>query len=153
MNEHVSDRIELSALIKAPRNRVWAALTTPADFAAWFGCRFTGEFTEGARVVMTSTHAGYEDMPFVVEIERVKAESLFSWRWHPGVVRPDVDYANEPETLVEFRLEDEEGGTRLTVTEKGFDAIPESRRASVHKDNVGGWKHQMVSLERFVTAG
>ena len=42
-------------------------------------------------------------------VERMDAERLFSYRWHPYAVDPKVDYSTEPTTLVEFRLEDDGG--------------------------------------------
>ena len=50
-----------------------------------------------------------------------------------------------------FTLEDAEGGTRITVTETGFDRLFESRRAHVLEQNEGGWKHQMASIERYIS--
>jgi len=63
-----------------------------------------------------------------------------------------VDYSGEPTTLVEFRLEEAPGGTRLTVTESGFDRIPVSRRAEAFRMNDQGWAEQMKNIERYVGA-
>ena len=62
-------------------------------------------------------------------LEKIDPEHHFSFRWHPGSVDPNVDYSKEPTTLVVFTLEDDDDGTKLTVVETGFDALPESRRA------------------------
>ena len=63
-----------------------------------------------------------------------------------------MDYSGEPTTLVEFRLEEAPGGTRLTVTESGFDRIPVSRRAEAFRMNDQGWAEQMKNIERYVGA-
>jgi len=63
-------------------------------------------------------------------IERMDAERLFSYRWHPHAVDASHDYSQEPTTLVEFTLEDVPEGTRLTIVESGFDRIPGERRAT-----------------------
>jgi uncharacterized protein YndB with AHSA1/START domain len=81
-------------------------------------------------------------MVFFVTIEQVIPESLLSWRWRPGAA-PDP---NEPETLVEFRLTDAEGGTTVTVVESGFDRISLPKRAAAFKDNDQGWAEQMAAL-------
>ena len=47
---------------------------------------------------------------------------------HPYAVDPEVDYSKEAPTLVEFRLEATPTGTRLTLTESGFENIPAGRR-------------------------
>ena len=51
---------------------------------------------------------------------------------------------------MEFRLEKAGGGTRLTVTESGFDAIPASRRAEAFMRNDGGWTAQIENVRRHV---
>lgn len=141
-------RIERSILIRAPRARVWRAIANVAEFAAWFRVEAEGEFAPGARVRMTSTHLGYEGVVFWVTIADVIPEQSFSWRWHPGA--NPADLAGEPETLVEFRLTDEDGGTRVTVVESGFDRISLARRASVYKDNSKGWEYQLGELNGYL---
>jgi uncharacterized protein YndB with AHSA1/START domain len=65
-------------------------------------------------------------------------------------VDPAVDYAVEPTTLVEFRLDDEPGGTRLVIVESGFDRLPPARRAEAFRMNDGGWTEQLGNIERHV---
>jgi uncharacterized protein YndB with AHSA1/START domain len=65
-------------------------------------------------------------------------------------VDPAVDYSGEPTTLVEFRLEEVDGGTRLTVVESGFDHIPAGRRAEAYRMNEGGWTSQVRNIARHV---
>ena len=69
---------------------------------------------------------------------------------HPGAVDTSVDYSKEPSTLVEFRLEDVDGGTRLTLVESGFDSVPEWCRMDAFRMNSGGWNIQMQNIERHV---
>ena len=63
-----------------------------------------------------------------------------------------VDYSAEPTTLVEFRLEEADGGTLLTVVESGFDQIPLHRRAEAFRMNDGGWTEQMKNIASHVAA-
>jgi hypothetical protein len=77
-------------------------------------------------------------------------EAVFSYRWHPYAIDPGVDYSAEPTTLVEFRLEEAEGGTLLTVTESGFDAIPLYRRDEAFRMNDHGWSSQVENIKRHV---
>jgi hypothetical protein len=41
-------------------------------------------------------------------------------------------------------------GTRLTVTESGFEKIPAGRRPEAFRMNEGGWAQQMKNIERHV---
>lgn len=44
------------------------------------------------------------------------------------------------QTLVVFVLETVPEGTRITVTEQDFEALPDHMRESRYKDNIQGWK-------------
>ena len=61
-----------------------------------------------------------------------------------------VDYSKEPSTLVAFVLEEVQDGTRLTVTESGFDQIPIERRAKAFAANEGGWAAQMKLIAKYL---
>ncbi len=145
-----TDRIEKRTLLRAPRSRVWRALTQAEEFGSWFRVQLSGAFVAGKRVTGRVTYPGYEHVTFEVAVERMDAERLFSFRWHPHAVDPEVDYSKEPTTLVEFRLEDAEGGTLLTVVESGFDRIPADRRNQAFRMNTQGWATQLENIERHV---
>jgi uncharacterized protein YndB with AHSA1/START domain len=147
-----TDRIEKKIVLRAPRSRVWRALTDATEFGAWFGVELRGAFTAGARVQGQITHPGYEHVTMDITIVRLDPEHHFSWRWHPNAVEPAADYSSEPTTLVEFHLEEVEGGTRLTVVESGFDGIPLARRAKAFLANEGGWAEQLGNIGRHVSA-
>jgi uncharacterized protein YndB with AHSA1/START domain len=148
-----TDRIERNILLKAPRSRVWQALSNAEEFGDWFGVALKGEtFSAGKRVQGHVTHPGYEHVVWDVLIERLEPERLLSWRWHPAAVEPSIDYSNEPTTLVVFELKEVEGGTLLSVVESGFDSLPPSRRLDAFRMNSGGWDEQMRRIERYVGA-
>jgi uncharacterized protein YndB with AHSA1/START domain len=147
-----TDRIEKSIFLRAPRSRVWRAIANAEEFGAWFGAKLSGGFAPGARVTGPIATPGYEHLILEFSIERVDPERLLSYRWHPYAIEPGVDYSGEPTTLVEFRLEDAAGGTRLTVIESGFYRIPASRRAEAFRMNDQGWAAQMKNIERHVAA-
>jgi uncharacterized protein YndB with AHSA1/START domain len=148
-----TDRIEKNVLLRAPRARVWRALTDPEEFGRWFGVILAGPLKPGATVTGKITHKGYEDAPFELTVEKMEAERLFSFRWHPYAHDPKVDYSKEPTTLVTFELKEAEGGVLLTVVESGFDAIPLARRAEAYRMNDEGWESQMKSIETYVGQG
>ena len=145
-----TDRIEKSIQLKAPRSRVWRALTDAASFSEWFGVKMAGPFAPGARVQGKVTHPGFEHVPFEITIEQMEPERLFSWRWHPHQIDPKLDYSTEPATLVVFELQEVDGGTLLKVVESGFDGIPQFRRGEAYRGNEQGWSIQMQAIERYV---
>jgi uncharacterized protein YndB with AHSA1/START domain len=156
-----TDRIEKKILLKAPRKRVWRALSDSTEFGTWFGVKFEGPFTPGANmhgvIVTTKVNAEvakaqkpYEGKPFEITIEQMEPERLFSFRWHPFAVEPGVDYSAEPTTLVVFALEEVPGGVMLTVTESGFDQIPLARRAKAFTANQQGWGMVVKLVEEYL---
>jgi len=146
-----TDRIEKKTLLRAPRSRVWRALTDAEEFGAWFGMRLEGPFAAGALVRGRITIPGYDHVTLEMSVEKIVPERFFSYRWHPYAVDPAVDYSKEPTTLVEFRLEKIPEGTRLTVVESGFDRIPAHRRDEAFRMNSAGWNGQLENIRRHVS--
>ena len=145
------DRIEKTIVLKGSRSQVWRALTSADHFGAWFGAKMNGPFVAGERVTGRITIPNYDHLNIEMVIERIEPERLFTYRWHPYAVEAGVDYSSEPMTLVEFHLEDDPAGIKLTVTESGFDQIPIARRATAYRMNDGGWAAQMQNIARYVT--
>jgi uncharacterized protein YndB with AHSA1/START domain len=146
-----TDRIEKRVVLRAARSRVWRAITTAEEFGTWFRMNLDGMFAEGATIRGRITIPGYEHVTLEMLVERIEPERYFSYRWHPYAIDPAVDYSAEPTTLVEFTLEETEGGTALTIVESGFDRIPLARRAEAFRMNDQGWAGQIKNLERYVS--
>ena len=86
-----TDRIEKEIVLRAPRSRVWRALTDAKEFGQWFKVELKDTFVPGAPP-RRITHPGYEHVTFEVVVERMEPERLFSFRWHPYAVDPKQDY-------------------------------------------------------------
>lgn len=121
-----------------PRSRVWKALTTAAQFGAWFGASLEGEFAPGRKIEGKLTIRGLEHVSLRMEVEKMEPEHTFSFRWVPHAVEKDVDYSSEEPTLVEFSLRETASGTLLRVTESGFDRVPLAWRARAFEMNDQG---------------
>ena len=132
-------RIDKSIEIQAPPERVWRALTDARELGDWFRVAIEGAIAPGAEVWMTSLMPSHQGMRFAVRIVEMTAARRLVWQWHPGEIDRAVDYTHEPMTTVTFTLEPAGTGTRLTVSETGFDAIALARRAKVFRDNDTGW--------------
>src|SRR5258706_1987506 len=129
-SDGATDRIEKTIHLRAPRSRVWRALTQADQFGVWFGMALEGTFAPGARLTGRLTSPGHEHLALEIVVERIEPEHLLSYRWHPYPVQSGVEYAAEPMTLVEFHLADVADGTQLTVIESGFDRLPPARRVT-----------------------
>lgn len=156
-----TDKIEKRVHLNAPRARVWRAISDSKEFGTWFGVDFDGPFVAGSRLSgrITPTkvdpeiaekqkaHAG---IAFEIAVDRIEPMRWFSFRWHPYAIDPDVDFSDEPTTLVVFELEEVEGGTLLTIVESGFDSIPIARRAEAFAANEHGWTLQAELIAKYL---
>lgn len=156
-----SDKIEKTVVLKAARTKVWNAIRDSQAFGTWFGMTVDGPFVAGettkGKIAMTKVdpevaklqepHVG---MACDLMVETIEPETRFAFRWHPGAdpaVGPDA-----PTTLVTFELEEVAGGTKLTITETGFDALPLEKRAKAFASNEGGWQAQLGLITKYLDA-
>src|ERR1700722_10616322 len=111
-----TNRIEKKVVLRAPRERVWRAISSAKEFGSWFGLEFESAFAPNAkvigRIVPTTVDAEvakmqepYRGKLFEFSVDRIEPMRLFSFRWHPYAVDSAIDYSKEPTTLVEFRLD------------------------------------------------
>ena len=145
-----TNQIQKSVILNVPRGEVWHTLSDVKSFGQWFGVKMKGSFSPGEHMKGKITLKGYENLSIEFTIQRMESGRFLSWRWHPYAINRHVDYSAEPKTLVEFELEDIPGGSRLLVTESGFDAIPSSRRAEAYEANEKGWAMQLESIRQFL---
>lgn len=155
----MNDKIEKTATLKAPLAKVWKAISDSTAFGAWFGMALEGPFVEGQTVLgaiaktqvddeIAKHQAPYVGMRCELRVERIIPLELFAFRWHPGA---DPGAGPEaPTTLVTFELEEVAEGTRLTITESGFDALPLERRAKAFTENEGGWEAQLALVAKYL---
>jgi len=157
----MKDRIVKQAILPAPRERVWHAIADADNFGTWFGAEFDGPFEAHRKLngrirptrmdpeiaKLQEPHAG---MPFAFHVDGVESHRRISFRWHPYPLAQAADLAREPMTTITFELEDADKGTRVTITESGFDQLEAARRDAAHAANDAGWDHQLRLLRKFV---
>lgn len=144
-----NDSITREIQINSAPQRVWEALSDANEFGKWFHVKLDGPFAVGETTTGKMTYPGHEGAPWVTVTEIMEPPRRFVFRW-PDCA-PDEDVG--PDTVwltVEFTLQPQDGGTLVTVTEKGFAALPEDRRVSMLRDNAEGWEIQTVNLKNHV---
>jgi uncharacterized protein YndB with AHSA1/START domain len=155
------DRLVKKIVLKAPRERVWQAITDSSRFGVWFGVELDGPFIAGeeavGRIFPTQVDAevaahqeSHRGAPWRAKVERIEPMTLFSFYWHPYAIDPATDYSKEPMTLVTFELQEAEPGILLTITESGFERLPAARRAQTLESNDIGWGHQTRLIEKYL---
>jgi uncharacterized protein YndB with AHSA1/START domain len=109
----VEGSVRRTIFLSAVRAKVWGALTTPDDLAMWLGEVLEFEPRAGAPVVVRDPDGSMRRG--LVEAVEVERSLVLRWRRLAGA---GTTLEVGPATRVEFTLEDEAGGTRLTVTEE-----------------------------------
>ena len=131
-------KVERSIWIDAQRERVWQAVTDPEQIAAWFlpsalGAKMKRDARGTVFVCMgpMETPIAIQEAP--KEPQQVTSRSL-----------PDQQLATT------YVLEEEDGGTRVTVTMTGFEALPVDARQDRVKPSSAAWEKALANLKAFV---
>ena len=132
--------IEREAEFAAEPQRVWQALTDPAELSSWWCDAASFDLRAGAIGWMEWTEHGR----YAIRIEAVEPGRRFAWR----VARDrDTSLDDGPTTTVEFTISQRAGGgTNLTIREEGF------VRDVDRRDNVLGWLGTVSGLSEHLAA-
>jgi uncharacterized protein YndB with AHSA1/START domain len=138
---NVPDEVRRTIEIRAPRERVWEALTQPDHLLGWFP-------TERAEVDLRpggDASFVWEDSADEAVIEVVERPARLVFRWRPaGLARAY--------TTVSFTLEDTPDGTRLSLVETGFAALPDQIAQQSREGNDAGWAGELDELKTYLEA-
>ncbi|NWK95700.1 vanillate O-demethylase oxidoreductase VanB [Sphingobium lactosutens] len=146
----MTDSIIKTVEIAAPVAKVWNALVDHEKFGAWFMVALDRPFVVGQTTTGRMTYPGYEHFPWESRTVAIEPMTRFAFEWPATGGDEEAIKNGVPEwTLVEFLLEPSATGTTLTVTESGFDKVPEPRRGNVLRSNDGGWAEQMENIRRY----
>lgn len=139
--------------IQAGIEKVFSAVTDPAQFAVWFSNGVEGDFNQGSQPVIDEGKYG----KFRLAIIANQSPSYFAFRWVSGSQWVPQGFTQDPlshpNTLVEFFFEDQGESTLVRVKESGFASLPEEYRKANFEDNCGGWDYQLARLIKFVQTG
>lgn len=139
--------LKVSRLIKAPRERVFAAWITPSDVVRWLGgekChiqtatidpRVGGEY----HFKMKGSDAGKPGMTGV--FREIKSPERLVFTWLTGGCTGEMPRV---ETLVTVEFAAQAGGTLVQITHEGF---PDAELRDGHND---GWTASLEKLEKLV---
>lgn len=120
--------VERSIWINAPRERVWKAITDDKQLQQWWADYWSIPVLQ----VGATIKFGTEDDPLMATIAVFDPPREFGIHWTPQPQYHSV------EMTTTFTLEEENGGTRLTVKDTGFEGMPDDiRREQVKRTNEG----------------
>jgi uncharacterized protein YndB with AHSA1/START domain len=138
------DRIERTLALAHPPEKVWAALTTAEGLAAWFGNEAAIDLHPGGAAWMKWNEGHTAQM----RVERVEEPRVFGFTWHIFGLPED----DPRRTYVEFTLEPDGAGTRLTVAESGFAQLPDAAHDEAFGGNTRGWASELAELAAYLDA-
>jgi uncharacterized protein YndB with AHSA1/START domain len=131
-----------SVTIEAPIERVWEAITDPGLIERWFfGVDTETDWRVGGPLVHRGEYQGtpYEDKGTVLAFEPPRLLRHTHWSSVSGL--PDAD---EHYQTVSWSLSEDDGGTRLTITEIN---LPSEDAA---KTSAQGWAAALDQLKKLL---
>ena len=135
--------VERSIWIDAPRERVWSAVTDPAQLESWFSPGTSWKLTAlevGGRLFTPDPETGNETNVQVIQLvdppQRFVTHSL-----------PATPGSSE---VTAYLLQEERGGTRLTITNSGYELLPEDGRWSAMEQNAFGFGMMLENLRAYI---
>jgi uncharacterized protein YndB with AHSA1/START domain len=137
--------LEIRRFIKAPRDRVYAAWTDPAQLKEWFGPEkvqtrdLIADARVGGKFRWDLTNSEGEKMTCLGEYRELQPgkKIVFTWQWDD-----DEDWENHT-SVVTVELFDATGGTELRLT---HEQLPNEGSRDGH---TGGWNSALDKLEKF----
>ncbi len=126
---------------RAPRERVWAALTEPEQLVRWFPTqRAEIDLRPGGDALFE-----WEDSKDEAVVDVVEPPGRLVFRWRPAGL-------DRPFTTVSFTLEETAAGTRLTLVESGFASLSDQIAQQSQEGNDAGWAKELAELQAYLEA-
>jgi uncharacterized protein YndB with AHSA1/START domain len=124
--------------IKAPIDKVWAALTEPEWTKKYmFNCAVDSDWKTGSPVLWKMQHEGKEIIPVKGTVEEIKPGKLLKY----SVIDPSMGIPDIPENYlhVTYELSATREGTELKVTQDGYAHAAKGKERYEEAVKAGGW--------------
>jgi predicted enzyme related to lactoylglutathione lyase/uncharacterized protein YndB with AHSA1/START domain len=144
-----STKLLINRLIKAPRERVFTAWTTPADLLKWFGpetCQTTSanvNLRAGGDYHITVNSKEMGEVKLDGLFREVKSPSKLVYTWSFSG-HPELNFG-ESQVTVEFQ--DRKGATEVQIL---HEQLPNQE---VRTDHEQGWNGSLDKLEKYLASG
>jgi uncharacterized protein YndB with AHSA1/START domain len=135
--------VERSIWIAAPRERVWRAITDPAQLESWFSPGTPWKLTAlevGGRLLTLDPETGDETNVQVIKV--VDPPQHFVTHSLPATPGSSESTA--------YLLQEERDGTRLTITNSGYELLPDDERWSTMEQNAFGFGMMLENLRAYI---
>ena len=133
--------VECNIWINAPRERVWQAITDSEQIREWWG----GDYWEiTALQVGATVKFGDPNDLMLATIAVVDPPREFALQWPPQPQYHSISM------VTRYILEEEENGTRVTVSESGFEVLPDDIRQQRFDSTAKGYATVLEGLKAHV---
>jgi uncharacterized protein YndB with AHSA1/START domain len=135
--------VERSIWIAASRERVWSAITDPIQLESWFSPGTSWKLTAlevGGRLFIPDPETEDETNVQVIQlVDRPQRFVTHSLPTSPGSSESTA-----------YLLQEERGGTRLTITNSGYELLPGDERWSTMEQNAFGFGMMLENLRAYI---
>jgi uncharacterized protein YndB with AHSA1/START domain len=124
----------------APRERVWRAVTDPVQLQQWYSSGTTWQLSAlevGGMLVASNPETGAA--LHIQGIEQVERPQRFVLRTTP---EPTGTFQ-----VTAYTLHEEDGGTRLIVTNSGYETMPDEGRWNAMEQNAFGFGMMLENVK------
>ena len=135
--------LERSVLINAPRQRVWQAITDPAQLEQWYapGCAWEIPALQvGATVKFHNTDTDIQ----LATIEALEPLHQFTLRWHLDPAHPGITLLNS------FLLKEDNDNTQVTVSQAGYESLSDGMREEQLRQDADAYTAIAESLKSYL---
>jgi uncharacterized protein YndB with AHSA1/START domain len=144
----MQDTIKRQMIFNSSRQKVWDAITKVEFICQWFSTDIDMPKLEVGEELTFRWSPPHGYSRAIIEI--VEPITHFAYRWENQGVDQSLPVSEVPKTLVSFVLDDVNEGTRLTLTESGFEAL--ANAGVVFQENSSGWDSELKELQDFIEA-
>ena len=138
--------LEIKRLINAPRDRVYAAWTDPAQLKEWFGPEnihtrnFVADARIGGKYHWDLVNQEGEEMTAFGEYRELvpNKKIVFTWKWE------DDENWKTHDSIVTVELSDRDGGTEVRLI---HEQLPNEESRDSHNE---GWNSVLEKLAKFL---
>jgi len=134
--------VERTVWIAAPRERAWRAVTEPEQLDRWYATYYRWEIPAlqvGTTIKFYNKDNNTDFMLATIEV--VDPPRQFTLRWQPDQQYPAMTL------ITSFLLEEENGGTRVTISESSYESLPDDERQQWLDATGAGYTKSMENLK------
>jgi uncharacterized protein YndB with AHSA1/START domain len=143
---------EKQITIKASTDKVWKALTDPAETKKYmFGCEALSDWKEGSPLIWKGDFNGVELIAVKGTILKIQPGKFLAYT----AIDPNSTVPDLPENYltVTCDLSEQDGQTVLAVTQGDYSTVADGDKRYQHTVDGGGWSSVLDAIKKLIEEG